>query len=531
MDIHIDRGSDAPLYIQIRNQIREALRRGDLAEGQRLPPERQLAAELGVNRTTIVNAYRELAADGLVEAHVGRGTVISRPWLEDAPDQSVRPVTWAQQFAAQSQWPHATLVQEAAELAAQPGVISFASGVPTPELYPAEAFQQAALDFFSSAPVKYENSTGGEPDPNRHAKARATNAGHENISLLLANCPTEGYYALRQWLAGRMGEEGIRTTPDHILITTGATQALDLIARAFIEQDDCVVVETPTPLGAYQRFHTARARLTGIPLDSGGMRVDALEDTLDRCRPKFIYTLPTFQNPTGLTLEPARRVELLRLAGDYGVPVVEDDPYSALSYEGIAPPPLKALDEHGHVIYLGTFSKLLFPGLRLGWIAAPHPVIERLARIKRGADLFTGTLAQGIALHYLEHADWQKYLDGLRATYRLRRDAMVDALRRYGPPGLRWQTPKGGFYLWVYLPEECPARRLLAEAGQTGVAFLPGEAFCVDGGGQHAIRLNFSYAGLEAIEEGIRRLGRAISNVLARQREWADHPATTRAIV
>jgi len=501
MDIRIDREADAPLYIQIRNHIREAIRRGDLANGQRLPPERELAARLGVNRTTVVNAYRELAADGLVEAHVGRGTIVSQPWLEEVSGRSVRPVNWVQQFAAQPQWPHAALVQEVAELAAQPGVISFAGGVPTPELYPVDALRQAASEFLGSA------------------------------SAWLANCPTEGLPPLRQWLSEWMGAVGIHTTPDHILITTGATQSLDLIARAFIEPDDAVVVEMTTPLGAYQRFHDARARLIGVPLDGGGMRTEALADELSRHRLKFIYTLPTFQNPTGLILEPTRRIEVLRLAGEYGVPVIEDDPYSALSYDGPAPPPLKALDEHGHVIYLGTFSKMLFPGLRLGWVVAPRPVVERLARIKQGTDLFTGTLAQGIALHYLRSVDWQSYLDKLRAAYRLRRDTMVQALRRYGPPGLRWRTPQGGFYLWVNLPEGCPARRLLAEAGRAGVAFLPGEAFCVESDGQHAIRLNFSYASLEDIDEGIRRLSQALSNVLARQCDWADRPASTRVIV
>lgn len=501
MDIRLDRASDAPLYIQIRNQIREAIRRGDLATGQRLLPERELAARLGVNRTTVVNAYRELAADGLVEAHVGRGTIVSQHWVEDGVGQAARPISWAQLFAAQPQWPHVALVQEVAELAAQPGVISFAGGVPAPELYPVDAFRRAALEFLESAPE------------------------------WLASCPAEGLYPLRQWLSAWIGAAGVHSTPDHILITTGATQSLDLIARAFIEPDDAVIVENATPLGAYQRFHAARARLIGVPLDGGGMRMDALADALSRHRPKFIYTLPTFQNPTGLTLEPARRADLLRLAGEYGVPVIEDDPYSALSYDGPAPPPLKSLDGHGHVIYLGTFSKLLFPGLRLGWVLAPRPAVERLARIKRGTDLFTGTLAQGVTQLYLQRADWQSHLERLRAAYRLRRDAMVEALRRYGPPGLRWRTPQGGFYLWVNLPEGCPARRLLAEAGRAGVAFLPGEAFCVEGNGQYSMRLNFSYADPEAIGEGIKRLGQALMAVLARQRDWAHRPTPTRAIV
>jgi 2-aminoadipate transaminase len=499
MDIGIERDSDISLYMQIRNQIREAILRGDITEGHHLPPERHLAARLGVNRTTVVNAYRDLAADGLVEGHVGRGTIVSWPYVEDAPN---RPMAWAQQFVSQPQWPHAALVQEVAELAAQPGVVSFAGGIPTPELYPMDELRQACRDFLLDGGVD-----------------------------LLANCPTEGFYPLRQWLAGWLAEQEIETSADHILITSGSTQGLDLVCRALIEPDDEVIVEIPTSMTAHQCLYAARSRFIGVPLGAGSTRLETLQETLNRHRPKFIYVLPTFQNPTGLTLSSERRARLLSLAQEYGVPVIEDDPYSLLSYEELAPAPLKALDRGGHVVHLGTFSKLLFPGLRLGWIVAPEPVIARLARIKRNADLFTNTLAQGSAWHLLQRFDWSRYLEGLRVAYRERRDVMVDALRRYCPPGLHWQEPGGGFYLWVCLPEALLARNLLAEAHQTGVSFLPGDPFCVDGGGRRAIRLNFSYANQSDIEEGIKRLGQAMSNLLERQQEWPNRPTATRAIV
>ena len=502
MDIGIERDSDISLYIQIRNQIREAILRGDITEGHHLPPERHLAARLGVNRTTVVNAYRELAADGLVEGHVGRGTIVSWPYVEDAPNRPTRPMAWAQQFVSQPQWPHAALVQEVAELAAQPGTVSFAGGIPTPLLYPLDEFRQACHDFL-------------------------LNGGAD----LLANCPTEGFYPLRQWLVGWLAEQGIETSAGHILITSGSTQGLDLVSRALIEPDDEVIMETPTSMTAYQCFYTAGARLMGVPLDAGGVRLETLRETLDRHRPKFIYVLPTFQNPTGLTLSSDRRAELLNLAQERGVPVIEDDPYSRLNYEEPAPAPLKALDRGGHVVHLGTFSKLLFPGLRLGWVVAPEPVIERLVSIKRNADLFTNTLAQGSAWHFLQRFDWSYYLEGLRVAYRERRDVMVGALHRYCPSGLRWQEPRGGFYLWACLPEELLARNLLAEAHQTGVSFLPGDPFCVDGGGRQAIRLNFSYADQSDIEEGVKRLGQAMSNLLERQQEWPTRPTATRAIV
>jgi DNA-binding transcriptional MocR family regulator len=450
----------------------------------------------------VVNAYRELAADGLVEGFVGKGTIVASPHTNGLQDKGVRPMAWAPQFVPQRQWAYSDLVQEVADLAAQPGCISLAGGVPTPELYPVEAFRQACHDFLLDS--------GGD---------------------LLANCPAEGLYPLRQWLADWLAEVGIQTTPEHVLITSGSTQGLDLIARALIEPNDEVVIENPTSMAARYCFHAAGARLIGVPIDSNGMRLDSLRETMRRHRPKFIYTLPTFQNPTGLTLNPERRAELLDLAQESGVPVVEDDPYNPLSYSEPAPAPIKALDVHGYVIYLGTFSKLLFPGLRLGWIVGASPAIERLALIKRNADLFTNTLAQGSAWHFLRKAGWQDYLETLREEYSQRCDIMVDALHRHCPPGLSWRTPAGGFYLWVGLPDGVLAQELLAEARLTGVSFLPGGPFCVDGSGGDSIRLNFSYADAADIVEGVKRLGRALVSLQEKRQESPRPPATTRVIV
>lgn len=502
VEIRIERDSDIPLYMQIAEQIRVAVLRGDIADGQRLPPERRLAEQLGINRTTVVNAYRELAASGIVEGHVGRGTIITSVRGEDSQSPAVRPMAWGQHFVRQPQWAHATLVQEAADLAAQPGIISLAGGIPAPQLYPLDAFRQGCDDFLRKGSLD-----------------------------LLANCPTEGFLPLRQWLADWVGSHGIDASAHHILITSGSTQGIDLIARLLVEQDDEVVIENPTSLGIRQCFSSLRARTIGIPLDSDGMRVDVLRDVLNHHRPKLIYTLPTFQNPTGVSLSTARRAELIGIARERGIPIVEDDPYSDLSYGTPPPAPLKALDEGGHVIYIGTFSKVLFPGLRLGWVVAAEPVVQQLARLKRNVDLFSSTLAQGSLWYFLREFDWQEHLRKLCTTYRQRRDGMIAALRRHCPPGLHWETPAGGFYFWVQLPENVPARELLAEAQRSGVAFLPGEPFCDDNEGQHAIRLNFSYVELPDIERGIRRLGEAISNVLERRQGESVPPPATRAIV
>ena len=502
LDIQIDRNSSLPLYVQIRNQVRDIILHGNLAEGQLLPAERQLAVKLGVNRTTIVNAYRELTADGLVEGQVGRGTVVSWTGRREAQSYTARSMDWNQQFARQTPWVHAALVQEAAELAGEPGVISFVGGIPSPDLYPIDAFGHACRDFLLN-----------------------------NAPQSLANCPAEGFYPLRQWLASWSNSQGINAAPENILITSGATQGLDLISRTLLEPDDEVVVETPSSLAALQCFHAARARLVGVPLDHDGMRLDLADDVLSRHRPKFVYVLPTFQNPTGQTWSLARREDFLRLAGQYGMAVVEDDPYSPLSFEGTPPVPLKALDRGDRVIYVSTFSKLLFPGLRLGWIVAPRPVIDRLTLVKRNSDLFTNTLIQGSLWGLLCRLDWPVYLERLRTAYKERRDIMIESLRRYGPVGLRWQLPSGGFYVWVNLPNNLPAQRLLAEAREFGVAFLPGELFCVDGSGRSAVRLNFSYAAVKDIEIGIERLCGAISRLLAKRHEWAASPPTARPIV
>ena len=498
----IDKTSDLPLYLQIRNQIKSAILRGDLVEGQRLPSERQLATELGINRTTVVNAYRELAAEGLVEGHVGRGTIvsISRP-LDDREARS-RPVAWDQYFVKAAQWAHSNILQEVAEIAAQPELISFASGVPAPELYPLQELRESMdLLFRDSNPE------------------------------LLANCPAEGYYPLRQWLSDWLNDQGMDLTYEIILVTSGSTQALALIVHLFIQPHDEIITETPTSLAALQTFTDAQAQLSSVPLDSEGISTDVLEDILRRRRPKLIYVLPTFQNPTGRTWSLRRRTDFMHLAQQYGIPVVEDDPYSLLYYDSPPPPSLKALDKHGHVIYTSTFSKLVFPGLRVGWIAAAQPVIRRLAAIKRNTDLFTNAMVQGALCYCLRGHDWPAYLGKLRLAYRRRRDTMIEALHHHAPPGLRWEIPAGGFYLWLSLPSGLRAQHLLSEVRQTGVVFVPGEPFYVNGGGRDMIRLNFSHASEKQIEEGMRRLILAVNNLIEKRIEDRTISEPTAAII
>ncbi|MDH4137248.1 MAG: PLP-dependent aminotransferase family protein, partial [Anaerolineae bacterium] len=305
---------------------------------------------------------------------------------------------------------------------------------------------------------------------------------------------------------------------ENVLIVTGSQQGLDLIARAFLRAGDEVVVEAPSYLGALQIFSAAGTRLLGVPLDKEGMRLDVLENILIRYRPKLIYTLPTFQNPSGCTMAPRRRLRLLELARRHRVPIVEDDPYGELYYTDQAPSPLLALDRDGYVIYLSTFSKILFPGLRLGWVAAPRPVIERLSQIKQLADLHCSTLIQGAVHEFCQKGALDKHLGRVRDPYRQRRDAMLAALAKHGPAGLEWDEPQGGFNLWCRLPPGLKARRFMAEAARQSVALVPGEVFYPDGGGQEEMRLNFGCPPVALIEEGIQRLGAALATLMRRRK-------------
>jgi DNA-binding transcriptional MocR family regulator len=494
MMLRLDRGSRTSLYLQIRNQLREMILDGTLNEGSRLPPERKMAAALGVNRSTVVNAYRELAADGLVEGHVGRGTTICRPPLPPSSPQplnhlTAHPLVWNEYFVPWTEGGRDPLLRDLMALLSRADTISFAAGVPAPELYPLDDFRQAMTHVLNTA---------GQ--------------------TLLQPCPVEGYYPLRQTIARRMARRGATVRAEDILIVTGSQQGLDLIARVFLRAGDEVVVEAPSYLGALQIFSAAGARLLGVPLDEEGMRLDILENLLIRYRPKLIYTLPTFQNPSGRTMAPRRRLRLLELARRHRVPIVEDDPYGELYYTSQDPSPLLALDQDGYVIYLSTFSKILFPGLRLGWVAAPRPVIERLSQIKQLADLHCSTLIQGAVHEFCQRGALDNHLDRVRDRYRQRRNAMLVALTKYGPTGLEWDEPQGGFNLWCRLPSGVKARQLMAEAARQSVALVPGEVFYPDGGGQEEMRLNFSCPPVALIEEGIQRLGLAMTALLAKRK-------------
>ena len=478
MDIAIDRKSNVPIYAQIKRQLKEMIFSGALPQGFMLPPERRLAAALGVNRSTVLNAYRELKADGLVAAHVGRGTIVLPRSGMDAKSVGVAdPLPWRQLFRELPAGAQDPLIRNLLELTERKDVISLSIGLPSPSALPMGAFRELTDDIVEEI---------GSP--------------------ALLHCPTEGHTPLRETINRWLATRGILCSPAEVLILSGSQQGLDLAARAFLEPGDKVIIEEPSYIGALQVFRNAKVRLIGVPTDENGMRTDILEILLERQRPKLIYTLPTFQNPSGAVLSPDRRRHLLELAYRYRVPVLEDDTYSELRYEGEPLPSLKAMDKHGYVLYLSTFSKVLFPGLRIGWLVAPKPVVHQFALLKQAADLHSNSIGQFVLDRFIKRGLFESHLEGTRKLYAGKRDAMHQALSSGRSQGMEWKKPKGGFYIWCRLTDRVDRSQLLSGAVNAGVSFLPGWSCFADEPGDTFLRLNFSYPTLEQISEGIARL-------------------------
>src|SRR3954465_12655895 len=342
----------------------------------------------------------------------------------------------------------------------------------------------------------------------------------EGSARALQYGPTEGWSDVRDAIVKVMAAEGTEVDPQDVLVTTGGQQVIDLVCKAFIDPGDVIVAEAPTYPGAVPTFSAYQADVVQIAMDDDGMRVDLLEETLARLeregrRPKFIYTVPTFQNPAGVTMSLSRRRRLVEVAHERELLVLEDNPYGLLRYEGDELPPLYALDGGVYVMYLGTFSKILSPGIRLGWVAAPPPVLEKINLGKQGVDLCTSTLSQLMVQAYFERGHWRDYVDSLTDIYRKRRDTMLDALAEHFPPQAEWTRPGGGLFVWATLPDFIDTTDLLARCLRANVAFGPGEQAYLDGRGRNSMRLNFSISDAETIREGIGRIGKVLEELVA----------------
>lgn len=398
---------------------------------------------------------------------------------------------WVHRFAQRTKQMKSSAIRELLKLTEQPDVISFAGGLPAPEVFPSERIKEACNKILD-----------------------------EKCSIALQYGTTEGYSPLREMIAEQTSRMGVKIEPDNVLITSGSQQALDLVGRIFINPGDQILVEAPTYLGALQAWNAYGADYVTIPTDQDGMITDELEKAL-RLGPKFIYVLPNFQNPTGITLSLERRKKLVEISDKFGVPIIEDDPYGQLRFEGKKLPAVVVVDSQcrpdnevysGNVIYLGTFSKILAPGLRLGWVIAPQPVIQKMVMAKQGADLHTATFNQILAYEVGKDNFISNHIEIICKVYKERRDVMLESLEKYMPEGVKWTHPQGGLFLWLTLPEEISSWDIFEEAVSEKVAFVPGESFYPSGGGQNTMRLNFSNPTPEKIEEGIIRLARVIKN-------------------
>jgi DNA-binding transcriptional MocR family regulator len=476
----LDRDSIVPLYRQIYEHLREAILAGTLPESTRLPPERAMSERLAVNRSTVVRAYRELVTDGLIEQRVGSGSRVVPQLRPGQPERSPS-VPW---WVTLPPWRVGEFPMVLGELAAkqQPGRLSFVQGVapdqPSPMAELATSFARVACD----------------------------------PRFILSYGDSEGYEPLRAHIAERMRARGARSIePGNIVALTGSTQGITIVAQSLAEPGDEIVVEQPSYPGALQIFQICGLRAISVPVDDDGMRVDHVEAILRTRRPRFIYTMPSLHNPTNATMNADRRERLITVARRAGVPIVEDDPYGPLASADLAPLVALAPD---HVVYLSTFSKTIAPSLRVGWLAAPRTILERLLLRKQSIDMATSLYVQAAVADYLERG-YDAHVTQLREELLLRRKLADAAIAKHWPATIRISKPSGGFYVWATTPRELRARPLLDAAERLGASFLFGEAFFAGPGGDHNFRLALTAVTRDEIGEGIARIGNAIATLRA----------------
>ncbi|MFZ5944400.1 MAG: PLP-dependent aminotransferase family protein [Bacillota bacterium] len=379
------------------------------------------------------------------------------------------------------------VIREILKLIQQPDMISFGGGMPSSDAFPMDEVKEIISEIIGSA------------DTN-----------------ILQYSSSEGYQPLREFIAGWLGEKGIRATADEVLILSGSQQGIDLAAKAFLNTGDKVIVENPTYLAALQIFKTYEAQFTIAEVDSEGVSIDSLKQALSKEQDaaKLLYLVPTFQNPTGLTMSETRRKEVINLVKDYNITVVEDDPYGSLNYTGESIPALKSFDQNGQSVYLGSFSKIISPGLRVGYAVAPKEILNKMIIGKQATDVHTSNLSQMIVYEFCKRGLLEPHINKIIAAYKEKRDLMLKCMEEYFPAEVTWTKPAGGLFIWARLPEGVSSTDLLQQAVKEKVAFIPGNSFYATGGGENTIRLNFSNASKADIEKGIQKLGGVINNYL-----------------
>lgn len=468
----LDPHSAVPLYRQLADAIAGQIASGERKPGDRLPATRELAIQLGLNRTTVSAAYTQLEEGGLIKGHVGRGSFVA-----GAPaGQEMAGLDWEAILPRADSSPSMPRME-----------INFAASQPDWDEFPMESFRRLAKEAIDSP---------------------------EATEMLQLGSPL-GYGPLRRYLLAQVRERGIARDTDDLVITNGCQQALDLLARLLTPNGETVVIENPSYHGLIKVFKRAGANIVPVAVGDEGVRPEALEATIARHRPRAVVLTPSFHNPTGATLPLSARERVLDILRRWDVVAIENDIYSELRYEGAPLPSLKQLDDRGNVILLRSYSKVSFPGLRVGWVVAPRPVIQRLAELKQICDLHSDQLSQAVLLRFSNSGELGRHLEASKPANARRLSAAIDACARYLPPGSKFTRPQGGLNLWIELPGALDSRDILLRVQDQGVNFLPGHYFSADGGHANCLRLSFGGLPQSRIEDGIRIIGNAAAKQLA----------------
>lgn len=465
-----DRTSNIPLYQQIAAYIEQRIALGEMPPGSPLPSERKLAQQLGVNRSTVVQAYENLRAAGLIESLTGSGTRVSRR------EQGLTP-NWSRYVESGALQPNLPLLRRIRE-GLQSGLpfINFAGGELAPELSPNDAIAEIMANQPFEEPLGYGNP--------------------------------QGYVPLRVSIASYLLEQRqIQATDESILVTSGSQQSLYLLTQCLLNPGDAIAIENPSYCSSLPMFQSAGIRLYGLPSDEHGVHPDGIRMLYKQHRIRMVFLNPNYQNPTGTVLSTERKIKILACCEELGIPIVEDDPFSLTAFDEEPPAPLKSLDRNGTVLYIGSLSKVAASGLRIGWLVAPHTVIRRLADARQQMDFGLSIVPQWIAAHLLDSSSFAPHMERLRKTLRDRRDRMAQALRRMLPDVISFDMPKGGLNLWCRIHAETSDYSLLENGIRCGVLFMPGSVFGAEAG---FVRLSYARPPMEEIEMGIEKFAQAL---------------------
>lgn len=473
-----DREHSLPVHRQIEQQLRNKISSGEWPVGTRLPSQRKLAEQFGVNRSTVTQALDELASYGIIAGNKGGGTrVVNNTWNILAASA----IDWSSYVEAGAHQPNLPAIRQINEAEYRTDIIRTGTGEPGPELLPMTAVKQIL--------------------------------NHADTELFLGYEEPRGSLALRQQIAAYAAEMGIACSSESVLIVSGALQALQLIAVGLLARPSSILAEAPSYIQSVRVFQSAGISVHGVDMDHQGIDPTSLQQQIAQHQPGLLYTIPTFHNPTGIMMSSSRRTELLELCRSQSLPLIEDDVYRELWLDELPPPSLKAKDTDGNILYLGSLSKMMTPGIRVGWIIAPEPVIQRLADIKMQTDYGSSGFSQYVATRWFADGHHHRHCDWLRGELRKRRMQLLSLLERYFGDIAQWRVPSGGFYIWLELPSHVSVHRLFHLSLKEGILINPG--YIYDRQAAYHIRLSYAYATMEQLEHSLNILRRLVDQLLS----------------